>query len=179
MSKVVCRYCKSKIDKKNSYSVEYLTPSLSIRKKYYCNELCFKKEEQKELDKIRLKEIEVKARELSREIVGINNDKNIYFSKMYKNLRDTFGDEKIYDYLTNEKMRIESTLGSKDFKTLHSKLKYFFAMAQNNLEYYNHESNKSNNVIHTKKEVYIDDFDISDKIVTNKKRSIDDILNNM
>lgn len=179
MSKVTCRYCKNKIDKDKSFSIEYLTPSLSIRKKYYCNEGCHNKEEEIEQEKIKLKELEVSARETVREILGIGSDKNIYFSKMYKDLRDTFGDKVIYEYVINERMKIEFVLSGKDFKTTNSKVKYFFAMAQNNLEYYKCENNESKNVIETKKEVYIDDFDVTDVIVTKKKRSIDDILKNM
>lgn len=179
MSKVTCRYCKNKIDKDKSYSVEYLTSSLSIRKKYYCDKKCHDKEEKIKQDKIKLKEIEVNARDAVREMLEIGSDKNIYFSKMYKDLRDTFGDQIIYDYVINERMRIESILNSKDFKTTNSKVKYFFAMAQNNLEYYKYENNESKNVIETKKEVYIDDFDVTDVVVTKKKRSIDDILKNM
>lgn len=179
MSKVTCKYCKNKIDKDKSYSIEYLTSSLSIRKKYYCNEKCCEEEEKVEKDKIRSKEIEVYARETLREILEIGSDKNIYFSKMYKDLRDTFGDKCIYDYIINERMKIESVLGSKDFKTTNSKVKYFFAMAQNNLEYYKCENNESKNVVETKQEFYIDDFDVTDIVVTRKKRSINDILKNM
>ena len=179
MSKVTCRYCKNKIDKDKSYSVEYLTSSLSIRKKYYCNEKCCEKEEKAKQDKIRLKEIEVNARNTVREILGIGSDKNIYFSKMYKDLKDTFGDKTIYDYIMNERMKIEFVLNSKDFKTTNSKVKYFFAMAQNNLEYYKCENNESKNVVETKREFDIDDFDVTDIVVTKKKRSIDDILKNM
>ena len=179
MSKVTCRYCKNKIDKDKSYSIEYLTSSLSIRNKYYCDEKCYKEEVKIKQDKIRLKKIEVDTRETVREMLGIGSDKNIYFSKMYKDLRDTFGDKCICDYITSERIKIESVLGSKDFKTTNSKLKYFFAMAQNNLEYYKFENNKSNNVAETEKEVYIDDFDVTDIITTKKKRSINDILKNM
>lgn len=179
MAKVTCKYCKNKIDKDKSYSIEYLTSSLSVRYKYYCNEDCCKLEENNKQDKIRLKELEVKARELTRDILELNSDKNIYFSKMYKDLRETYSDKAICDYLTSEKISIELVLGSKDFKTINAKIKYFFAMAQSKIDYYKNENNETNNVINTEKELNIDDFDITDVVVTKKKRSIDDILKNM
>lgn len=179
MGKVTCKYCKNKIDKDKSYSIEYLTSSLSVRYRYYCNKDCCEAEENKKQDKIRLKELEVKARELARDILELNSDKNIYFSKMYKDLRETYSDKAIYDYLTSEKMSIELVLSSKDFKTINAKIKYFFAMAQSKIDYYKNENNETNNVINTEKELNIDDFDITDVVVTKKKRSIEDILKNM
>ena len=179
MAKVTCKYCKNKIDKEKSYSIEYLTPSLSVRHKYYCNESCYEEEKNKIQDKVKLKELEVNARELARSTLELNSDKNIYFSKMYKDLRETYGDKAIYDYLISEKVSIEMTLSNKDFKTINAKIKYFFAMAQSKLDYYKNENNETNNVINTGKEFDIDDFDITDIVVTKKKRSIDDILKNM
>lgn len=176
---VTCKNCKNKIDKDKSYSIEYLTKSLSIRKNYYCNEQCCIDEQDKKSRKTKIKETEVAARETTREILGIGSDKNIYFSKMYKDLRDTFGDKIIYDYVVNERIKIEAILDSKDFKTTNSKVKYFFAMAQNNLEYYKLENNNSENTDKIQKEIYIDDFDVVDIVVDKKKRTIDDILKNM
>lgn len=176
--KVTCKYCKTKIDKDKAYSIEYLTSSLSIRNKYYCNEGCYKKSEQEKENKIRDKEIEVNSREITREILGIGSDKNIYFSKMYKDLRDTFGDKNIYNYVKNEKVNIENVLNSKDFATTNSKVKYFFAMAQNQLEYYKVENNNSKTVSDTEKEIYIDDFEIIDKKVNNS-RSVESLLDDI
>ena len=176
--KVKCKFCNKEIDKDNAYAVEYLTSSLSLRHHYYCNEECEKKKIEKDNRKVRLKEIEVEARELTRELLGISSEKNIYFSNLYKDLRDTFGDEKIYEYVKNEEVNIDMILNSKDFKTTNSKVKYFFAMAQNQLEYYKVENNIPESV-KTDKEFYIDDFEIKDIVNDDKKRSLNDILKNM
>ena len=176
--KVKCKFCNKEIDKDKAYAVEYLTSSLSLRHHYYCNEECEKKKIEKDNRKVRLKEIEVEARELTRELLGIGNEKNIYFSKMYKDLRDTFGDEKIYEYVKNEEVNIDMILSSKDFKTTNSKVKYFFAMAQNQLEYYKVENNVPESM-KTDKKFYIDDFEIKDVVNDDKKRSLNDILKNI
>ena len=176
--KVKCKFCNKEIDKDKAYAVEYLTSSLSLRHHYYCNEECEKKKIEKDNRKVRLKEIEVEARELTRELLGIDSEKNIYFSKLYKDLRDTFGDEKIYEYVKNEEVNIDMILNSKDFKTTNSKVKYFFAMAQNQLEYYKVENNVPESM-KTDEEFYIDDFEIKDVVNDNKKRSLNDILKNM
>ena len=176
--KVKCKFCNKEIDKDKAYAVEYLTSSLSIRHHYYCNEECEKKKIEKDNRKVRLKEIEIEARELTRELLGIDSEKNIYFYKLYKDLRDTFRDEKIYEYVKNEEVNIDMILNSKDFKTTNSKVKYFFAMAQNQLEYYKVENNIPES-IKTDKEFYIDDFEIKDIVNDDKKRSLNDILKNM
>lgn len=176
--KVKCKFCNKEIDKDKAYAVEYLTSSLSLRHHYYCNKECEKRKIEKDNRKVRLKEIEVEARELTRELLGIGSEKNIYFSKMYKDLRDTFGDEKIYEYVKNEEVNIDMILNSKDFKSTNSKVKYFFAMAQNQLEYYKVENNIPESM-KTDEEFYIDDFEIKDIVNDDKKRSLNDILKNM
>ena len=176
--KVKCKFCNKEIDKDKAYAVEYLTSSLSLRHHYYCNEECAKKKIAQDNRKVRLKEIEVEARELTRKLLGIDSEKNIYFSKMYKDLRDTFGDERIYEYIKNEEINIDMILSSKDFKTTNSKVKYFFAIAQNQLQFYKVENNIPES-IKTDKEFYIDDVEIKDVVNDNKKRSLNDILKNM
>lgn len=177
MKMVKCRHCKKQIAKQDAYKVEYLTKSLDVRYKYYCSEECEKKQIKQREDKVRLKEIEKLARQTTREILELYSDKNIYFSKMYKDLRDTFGDQIIYEYINENKHSIESILKSKDFETTHSKIKYFFAMAQNNIEKYK--------LLNVKQYIYkssvtsFDDFEIIEINKKDKKRSIDDILNNL
>lgn len=177
MKMVKCRHCKKQIAKQDSHKVECLTKSLNVMYKYYCSEECEKKQIKHREDKARLKEIEKLSRQMTREILELYSDKNIYFSKMYKDLRDTFGDQTIYEYINENKHYIESVLESKNFETIHSKIKYFFAMAQNNIEKYK--------LLSVKQDTYrssvtsFDDFEIIEVDQKNKKRSIDDILNNL
>ena len=61
MSKQVkCKHCKKSIDKESAYKEEYLTSSLAIRYRYYCNEDCYNESVadklNKELDKAKLKD---------------------------------------------------------------------------------------------------------------------------
>ena len=170
---VKCRYCKKEIIKNDCYKVEYLTKALNVRYRYYCNEECEKKETEEKENEIRLKEIERSARETTREILEIYSDKNIYFSKMYKDLRDTFGDEAIYHYINDNRHEIEHVLATKNFMTTNSKLKYFFAMAQDCIEKHNFTNIKYKNIESTN--TIFDDFEIIETN-NNKKRSIDDIL---
>lgn len=174
-----CNYCKKEIKKSSCYTVEYLTSNLTIKNKYYCDESCHKKQEFEKAEKQRLKELVTKTREMTRELLGIGSDKNIYFSKMYKDLKDTFGDELIYNYITIKEKDIISVLESKDFATTNSKVKYFFAMAQNQLEWFEKENNSPKQEVETEvRDEYIDDFEIVSKKKGNSN-SVDDLLNNL
>ena len=82
--KVKCKFCNKEIDKDKAYAVEYLTSSLSLRHHYYCNEECEKKKIEKDNRKVRLKEIEVEARELTRELLGISSEKIYIFLSFIK-----------------------------------------------------------------------------------------------
>lgn len=175
---VKCKYCKNEIDKKTAYAVEYLTKSLNVKHRYYCDVDCEHKEFMEKEKKTKLKEIEKSARESVRDILGLNTDKNIYFSKMYKDLRITFGDELIYEYILNQRTEIENVLETKDFATTNSKVKYFFAMAQNNIEVFN--NNRAVTRVENRKTTTVfDDFEIIEVVNTDKKRSINDIMKNM
>lgn len=186
MSKVTCKYCKNKIDKKDAFKEEYLTKTLSIRYKYYCNaehyEAYYKEQEEKELKIQRAKELKVKARELCRVLCGLDQkEKSIYFSSTYKIITDKFDNELIYDYCTKYKNEILNLLNSKDFKTSASRIKYCLVMLENQLERYELELNEpkeeeEQKVIEEKKEIEVDDFDINVNVKKRERRDINDIL---
>ncbi len=183
MSKVKCKFCGKSIEKENSYAEEYLTKNLSIRYKYYCNaehyEAYHKQQEEKELKIQREKELKVKARELSRELCGLDQkEKSIYFSSTYKIITDKFDNKLIYDYCTKYKNEILNLLNSKDFKTSASRIKYCLVMLENQLERYRLELNepKEEKVIEVNENL-IDDFDIVVNVKKKeKRRNINDIL---
>lgn len=183
--KVKCKYCGKSIDKELAFKEEYLTKTLSIRYKYYCNaehyEAYYKEQEEKELKIQREKELKVKARELCRALCGLDQkEKSIYFSSTYKIITDKFDNELIYDYCTKYKNEILNLLNSKDFKTSASKIKYCLVMLENQLERYELELNKpkeeKQKVIEEKKEIEVDDFDISVNVKKKERRDINDIL---
>lgn len=183
MSKVKCKFCGKSIEKENSYAEEYLTKNLSIRYKYYCNaehyEAYHKQQEEKELKIQREKELKVKARELSRELCGLDQkEKSVYFSSTYKIITDKFDNELIYDYCTKYKNEILNLLNSKDFKTSASRIKYCLVMLENQLERYRLELNEpkeEEKVIEVDNNL-IDDFDINVNVKKRERRNLDDIL---
>ena len=184
-AKVKCKFCGKSIEKENSYAEEYLTKTLSIRYKYYCNaehyEKYCKQQEEKELKIQREKELKVKARELCRMLCGLDQkEKSVYFSSTYKIITDKFDNELIYDYCTKYKNEILNLLNSKDFKTSASRIKYCLVMLENQLEIYQLELNepKEESKVEEQKviEVEVDDFDINVNIKKRERRDINDIL---
>lgn len=182
--KVKCKYCGKSIDKELAFKEEYLTKTLSIRYKYYCNaehyEAYYKEQEEKELKIQREKELKVKARELCRELSGLDQkEKSIYFSSTYKIITDKFDNELIYDYCTKYKNEILDLLNSKDFKTSASRIKYCLVMLENQLERYKLELSEPKEEKQKVIEVddnLIDDFDINVKAKKKERRDINDIL---
>lgn len=183
MSKVKCKYCGKSIEKELAFKEEYLTKTLSIRHKYYCNtehhKAYHKQQEEKELKIQRAKELKVKTRKLCRELCGLDQkEKSVYFSSTYKIITDKFDNELIYDYCTKYKNEILDLLNSKDFKTSASRIKYCLVMLENQLERYElqlNEPKKEEKVIEVDDNL-IDDFDINVNTNKKKRRDINDIL---
>lgn len=174
--KVTCRYCKNKIDKKNAFIEEYINDNLEIKNRYFCNEKCYNDKQNEIKRKERAKELKVKARELSRELCGLDQkEKSIYFSSTYKIITDKFDNELIYDYCTKYKNDILNLLNSKDFKTVNSRIKYCLVMLENQLQHYILEKEQPK-LVEEKKEIEVDDFDISVRVKKKERRDINDIL---
>jgi hypothetical protein len=175
---VTCRYCKSKVEKSRAFIEEYINDNLEIKNRYFCNEKCYNDKQNEIKRKERAKELKVKARELSRELCGLDQkEKSIYFSSTYKIITDKFDNELIYDYCTKYKNEILNLLNSKDFKTSASRIKYCLVMLENQLERYELELNepKEEKVIEVNENL-IDDFDINVNTNKKKRRDINDIL---
>lgn len=184
--KVKCKFCGESIDKELAFKEEYLTKTLSIRYKYYCNtehyKAYYKEQEEKELKEKRAKEMKKEAREMCRSLCGLGEkEKSIYFSSTYKILTDKFDNELIYEYTCKNEKEILDLLNSKDFKTVNSRIKYCLVMLENQLERYKlklNEPKKEEKVIEVDDNL-IDDFDINVNVNLKndkKRRSLDDIL---
>lgn len=180
MPKVTCRYCKNKIDKKDAFIEEYLNDNLEIKNRYFCNEKCYNDKQKEEERKIWLKEVKKLSREKARLLCELDEkEKSIYFSSTYKIITDKFNDEDIYEFLCKYEKDIKEILDSKDFKTSASRIKYFCAMIENQLERYLLEKEQTKRVEEKKVvvETEIDDFDINVSIdKKEKRRDINDIL---
>ena len=181
MPKVKCKYCGKSIDKESSFKEEYLTDSLSIRYRYFCNEECFNNK-QKEIERKQwLKQVKKLARDKARELCNLGEkEKSIYFSSTYKIITDKFEDELIYEFLCKYEKDILDILNSKDFKTSASRIKYFCCMVENQLERYQLDKQESKEKTEEAKEVESsfvdDDFDIVVNVEKKEKRGIDEIL---
>lgn len=178
MAKVKCKFCGKSIDKESAFKEEYLTDSLSIRYRYFCNEDCFNKKNEEIVRKQWLKEVKKLAREKARELCGLGEkEKSIYFSSTYKIITDKFEDELIYEFLCKYEKDIKEILDSKDFKTSASRIKYFSCMIENQLERYLLEKEQPKQIEESSKEIEVDDFDIMVNVEKKeKRRNINDIL---
>ena len=179
MPKVKCKYCGKSIDKESSFKEEYLTDSLSIRYRYFCNEECFNKRNEEIVRKQWLKRVKKLARDKARELCNLGEkEKSIYFSSTYKIITDKFEDELIYEFLCKYEKDILDILNSKDFKTSASRIKYFCCMVENQLERYQLDKQESKEKTEEVEPSFVDeDFDIVVNVEKKgKRRSIDDIL---
>ena len=97
---------------------------------------------------------------------------NIYFNKLYKDILNHYGYDVIYSFLYNEQNELCMLL-NKEFNTPNVKIKYFFAIMQNNIDKYK-EVVERETIVESKIE---DAYEIKTRgrIKKQKKRSIFDI----
>lgn len=185
MAKVKCKFCGKSIDKESSFKEEYLTDSLSIRYRYFCNEDCFNKKNEEIVRKQWLKQVKKLARDKVRELCDLKEkEKSIYFSSTYKIITDKFEDELIYEFINKYEKDMLDILNNIDFKTVNSRIKYCLSMLENQLQHYIAENQldkqKSKEKTEEVKEVepsFTDDFDIVVNVKKKeRRRGIDDIL---
>lgn len=175
---VKCKNCGKSMPKSKAYLHEYLNDNFEIKNKYYCDEKCC---DEKESEQINNK----KCYELLNEILEFPVRTNIYFNRMYKDLKEHYNILVILNYLEEEGEMLNIQL-MKDFVSLNSKIKYFFAIMQDKLPkyevIYNSRKEKEELMEKTEREeidIIEDDFM---PIVINKnkrKRSVQDILNGL
>lgn len=170
--KVKCKECGNKLERSDAYLVESISEkTLKINKKYYCDEKCYKKQETR-------KELIIKCNDLMEEILDIPIRSNIYFNKMYSPIIKRYDYDVIYEFLTYEKDYIEQQMEDKDFNTVNVKLKYFLAIMQNNIGKYEQViKNKESFKEDIKHEIF-EDIEFK-PVIEKKKRSLEDILNNL
>lgn len=182
MSKVTCRYCKNKIDKKDAFIEEYLNDNLEIKNRYYCNKECFDKKNEEIIRKQWLKQVKKLARDKVRELCDLKEkEKSIYFSSTYKIITDKFEDELIYEFINKYEKDMLDILNNIDFKTVNSRIKYCLSMLENQLQHYIAENQLDKQESKEKTEevepsFVDDDFDIVVNVKKKQRRGIDDIL---
>ena len=177
-TKVKCKFCGKSIDKESAFKEEYLTDSLSIRYRYFCNEKCYNEKQNEIKMKERRKEIKKENREKVRVLCNLGEkEKNIYFQSTYKSITDNFSQEDIYEFVTKYETDMRAILDSKDFETVNSRIKYCLLMLENQLQHYVLEKEQPKQIEEPTKEVEIDDFDINVSVnKKEKRRDINDIL---
>lgn len=170
--KVKCKECGNKLERSDAYLVESISEkTLKINKKYYCDEKCYKKQETR-------KELIIKCNDLMEDILDIPIRSNIYFNKMYSPMIKRYDYDVIYEFLTSEKDYIEQQIEDKDFNTINVKLKYFLAIMQNNIGKYEQViKNKESFKEDIKHEIF-EDIEFK-PVIEKKKRSLEDVLNNL
>lgn len=185
MSKVTCRYCKNKIDKKDAFIEEYLNDNLEIKNRYYCNKECFDKKNEEIIRKQWLKQVKKLARDKVRELCDLKEkEKSIYFSSTYKIITDKFEDELIYEFINKYEKDMLDILNNIDFKTVNSRIKYCLSMLENQLQHYiaenqldKQESKEKTEEVKEVEPSFVDeDFDIVVNVKKKQRRGIDDIL---
>ena len=176
MATVKCKYCGKSIKKELAFKEEYLTDSLSIRYRYFCSEECFNKKNEEIARKQWLKEIKKENREKIRTICGLGEkEKNIYFQSTYKSITDNFSQEDIYEFINKFEKDMLDILNNINFKTVNSRIKYCLRMLENQLQHYILEKEQPK-LVEEKKEIEVDDFDISVNVKKRERRDLDDIL---
>ena len=181
MPKVVCKYCKTKIDKNTAYIEEYLTDTGVLRNNYYCNEKCYNDKQNEIKMKEKRKEIKKENREKVRVLCNLGEkEKNIYFQSTYKSITDNFSQEDIYEFINKYEKDMLDVLNSKNFKTVNSRVKYCLLMLENQLQHYVAENKLDKQESKEKTEEvepsFVDDFDIVVNVEKKERRGIDDIL---
>lgn len=173
--RVKCKNCGKFIMKADSYRFEYVNKNLEIGVKYYCcEECCNEKEGEKELVN--------SYYDILNEILEMPVKTNMYFNKMFKEIRENYKPKVIYDFLKCEQLELETVL-LKDFKTNNAKIKYFFAVMQDRILKYKNkiESQEKQKMFEKDSE----SLEIEDEFIpTNEnkrkpRRSINDILNGL
>ena len=127
--KCKCKYCGKQLTTDIAWVYEYLTDDLEIKKKYYCNEDCYKAEEKAKL-------IQEDCFEKLDNLLGFKTKSNIYFRKLLKDITEVYDYEVLQKYLINESNNIELALGRIDFTSTNNKINYFMTILQNNIDNY-------------------------------------------
>lgn len=182
---VICKYCKTKIDKNTAFREEYLNDNGEIRNRYYCSEECLNEKQNEIKRKEREKEIKKENREKIRNICNLGKkEKNIYFQSTYKSITDNFSQEDIYEFINKYEKDMLDILNNIDFKTVNSRIKYCLSMLENQLQHYiaenqldKQESKEKTEEVKEVEPSFVDeDFDIVVNVKKRERRDINDIL---
>lgn len=176
---VVCRYCKSKIEKKDALQItgeKYNT--------YYCNQECYDKanaeKKAKEIERLAKKQekeeyVKEKAEydqiyELCCNIFGYRIGSYPLLKKQIQLLEKTASRQKIIIYLEGE-TEILSRIMHKDFNNEYNRIKYFMAVISSRV--YDYKPKHKIQVVETKVDNTF--YDLSDIVNKSKRRALDDL----
>ena len=177
--RVICRYCKSKIEKKDALQIpggKYNT--------YYCNQECYSKanaeKKAKEIERLAKKQeneeyVKEKAEydeiyELCCKIFGYRIGSYPLLKKQIQPLEQTANRKKIIAYLENETDTL-SKIMHKDFNNEYNRIKYFMAVISSSV--YDYKPKPKIQVV--EKKVDNTFYDLSDVSNKSKRRALDDL----
>lgn len=173
MRRVKCQYCGKTLNKEDAYLDEYFNDNFVIIKKYYCNEDHYdlKKNEKLYYDK---------SYDLLANIFGVKVKANLYFAKLFKEIKSNYKPIVIYKYLEENETRLTSILESKYFDNLNNEIGYFMAIIQKEILDYSRRINEKRKVEIKTKDVWEDEnIEVNfEKTKTNKK-TFEDVLEDL
>lgn len=166
-----CNNCKETVLVEEGVFFDYFTKDGEIKSRFYCNNKCL---DEKENAKILRQE----CYELAEQVLDTKIGGNIYFHKMFNPLIEYYGLKVLKETIKEEGFYIKSNLIDKDFVTIESKMKYFFAIIQSKVTIYkSKEKRKEKEEIINNK--VVEEIEINDNKNNTIKRSIEDILNSL
>ena len=167
---VKCRYCGVKIPIEDAYLVEDLTEDLKLLRRYYCNEKHYDYKMNRDIMMERI------YNNLY-EIIGVKVRANVYFGKMFKEIKDNYRIDVIDKYLEDNKFKLEAILHERYYATLNAEIKYLMTIVQKELHEYSIMQKERSRMETFEVEETIDDF-IDFSKCTNKKeiKTFEDVL---
>lgn len=165
---VKCRYCGVKIPIKDAYLVEDLTDNLKLIRHYYCNE---KHYEYKMNHDVMMERIYNNFHE----IIGVKVRANVYFGKMFKEIKDNYRIDVIDKYLEDNKFKLEATLHERCYATLNAEIKYLMTIVQKELHEYSIKEREKVYIENTTFDMFEDDIDFS-KSKKKEEKTFEDVL---
>ncbi len=167
-----CKWCGEKSPVETGVVYTYMTKQTTLKEQFFCSDECLDIFNNRKID-------QKKVTILLMQILDMSTSGNIYLAKLLKPLHEYYGYNLIAKYLQDNQTNLELCL-NKSFNTPNVKIKYLFAVIQNQLPKYKVMVDNAKVKEFVKVNEYEEDLVIKEPTpVSNTKRSINDILNGL